>query len=368
MKYIGSFISGAQTPTSFSGTRDSSLGTGYCQGYESNGIVTLDIAGASSNVIPIGQTLFTIPSAYRPKSAQYGVILLEGDSTHVSGRFNVNADGTITQNNTGQCKSFFGRAQYKLGGVARKALKTLQTLTLEAFRGGVAHEYIEQHFEIYRKQIRENARRLCNRCGSSFEFLRRQRGNVPESILSRTESGSLLRDNLSIWSRREDVMVSDQCNQHGLHDSDIQRRHSVSITRNEVDSHTIVGGVLRSKTLRHLQKIGGGVNECIKQHFEIYRKQIRDNTRRLCRSADCRRELIHRHPGYLPEEILEASGSGSVRLVRLNRWGNRIYSRLRKWANRDRLHASRLQRWIKYKTAWHQVDRYSIAVREGVAA
>lgn len=136
MKYIGSFISGAQTPTSFSGTRDSSLGTGYCQGYESNGIVTLDIAGASSNVIPIGQTLFTIPSAYRPKSAQYGVILLEGDSTHVSGRFNVNADGTITQNNTGQCKSFFGRAQYKLGGVARKALKTLQTLTLEAFRGG----------------------------------------------------------------------------------------------------------------------------------------------------------------------------------------------------------------------------------------
>lgn len=115
MKYIGSFISGAQTPTSFSGTRDSSLGTGYCQGYESNGIVTLDIAGASTNVIPIGQTLFTIPSAYRPKSAQYGVILLEGDSTHVSGRFNVNADGTIVQNNTGQCKSFFGRAQYKIG-------------------------------------------------------------------------------------------------------------------------------------------------------------------------------------------------------------------------------------------------------------
>ena len=69
-----------------------------------------------------------------------------------------------------------------------------------------------------------------------------------------------------------------------------------------------------------------------------------------------------------PKEILEPSGSGRLCLVRLNRWGNRIYNRLRKWANRDRLHASRLQRWIKCKTAWHQVDSCSIAVREGVAA
>lgn len=136
LKYIGGFISGAKTPTSFSGTRSSSLTTGYCQGYESNGIVTLDIAGSSSNVIAIGQTLFTIPSAYRPKSAQYGVILLEGDSTHVSGRFNVNADGTIVQNNTGQCKSFFGRAQYKIGGVVCRLFNMLQTLASEAYRGG----------------------------------------------------------------------------------------------------------------------------------------------------------------------------------------------------------------------------------------
>ena len=116
LKYIGSFIAGAQTPTDFSGKRDSSLITGYCQGYESNGIVTLDIAGSSTNTIAAGQTLFTIPSAYRPKSTQYGVMLLEGDSAHVSGRFNVNENGTITQYNTGHCKSFFGRAQYKIGG------------------------------------------------------------------------------------------------------------------------------------------------------------------------------------------------------------------------------------------------------------
>lgn len=239
LKYIGSFISGAQTPTSFSGTRDSSLVTGYCQGYESNGIVTLDIVGSSTNTIAIGQTLFTLPSEYRPASTQYGVMLLEGDSAHVTGRFNVNTNGTIVQNNTAQCKSFFGRAQYKIGGVVRRLFNMLQTLTSEAYRGGVAHEFIKQLIEIHRKQIREDARRLCNRCGSSCEFLYRQSGNVSESVFSRTESGGLLSNNLNIWSRWTNVLVGDKHHQHGLHASDIQRRHSVSITRNEVDSYSV---------------------------------------------------------------------------------------------------------------------------------
>ena len=110
-----------QTPTKFSGTRNSGFSAGSCTGVYDHvtGIVRLTFGFTSTSNVATGTTLFTIPEEYRPASqatgtALFGVYTSSGMTTGAA-TCTLNENGTITQSLTSNARSGFGYIEYYLG-------------------------------------------------------------------------------------------------------------------------------------------------------------------------------------------------------------------------------------------------------------
>lgn len=113
---ILTYIKDAKNPTSFTGTRASAVANGNCYGVydKSTGLVRINLYAGSSANISIDQTLFTIPSAYRPSSAVSGSGFLGTSSGTSQASLTLYTDGTIKQRSTSSCRVLFGYIEYKL--------------------------------------------------------------------------------------------------------------------------------------------------------------------------------------------------------------------------------------------------------------
>lgn len=100
----------------FTGTRNSDIDTGNCNGfYDANsGLVRINLFAANPSNISIDTVLFTIPSTYRPSNNVTGSGFIGLSSGTSQASITVYPDGTIKQRTTSSCRHLFGYIEYKL--------------------------------------------------------------------------------------------------------------------------------------------------------------------------------------------------------------------------------------------------------------